>query len=122
MIRTMPLEMVLVALIALIGIECVVDCTFSCFTTDSVMKFAIAQVSNSARHFTKFSGLSPYIYTIALVNSCGVDTCDKVARLMILSSVGTSCQSVLVPSFVSVFGLLSLTAYLSECISVLCRL
>lgn len=51
-IRTMPFDCVFISLIVAIGNDCLITCTSKRFMIDSEIKFAVAHVSNKARHLT----------------------------------------------------------------------
>ena len=73
-----------VALIAPIGIDCFKICIFRRLTTVSDIKFAVAHVSNNARHFITLCLLS-LMNINALVNNCGAK-CEIVVRLVDIRS------------------------------------
>jgi len=89
MIRRMPFDSVTVVLIAPTDVEFACICRPNRSATDSEIKFADAQVSSKARHLTGLF-LESTMYTNALVNSCGVDKWDIVARAVVLLPVDTS--------------------------------
>lgn len=86
---------------------------------DSEIKFAVAHVSNKARHLISFR-LRSRMYINALVNNWGLDSRDIDVRLVALSGIESASHSVCVFSDFVVFDLF-ITAYLSRCKSVLCR-
>jgi len=89
--RTTPFDFVTMVLIAPMDVEFAWICTPNRSTTDSEMKFAVAQVSSKARHLTGLF-LESTIYTNALVNSCGVDEGGIVARTVVLLPVNKFSQ------------------------------
>jgi len=81
-IRITPFDPVIMALIAPMDIEFPCIC-LNRSTTDSEIKFTVAQVSSKARHLTGLF-LQSTIYTNALVNNCGVDKREIVAKAVVL--------------------------------------
>lgn len=116
--RIMPAEKVFIELIAPIGVECGVTTLLKRLTVCSEIKFAVAHVSNNARHLMKLYSLSR-MYTVALVINCGM-IWDTATRLLTLSLTLTSSHTELLSSAFAVPALLE-CAYPSRCNSVLCR-
>lgn len=118
-ILTKPLDTVFVEFIAPMGIECLVTFKRNRFARVSVMKFAVAHVSNNARALILFCSQSR-TPTIALINSCGDASVVNAVRLMVGSVVIPASHSLFAATGFDVLDRLVL-AYESECRSVLWR-